>query len=153
MTPQNNSQTKFDVDFDQELPVWEFFPVWWLAKTWRCDGKHIVRLIDSGELEVALDIRNKVSSRMMIRVPRKSVVHFLNKRKNLEAVAAGSPKYPTRAELEQRRRTTRRANTLKNGRRASDSASNEKPFYKRVPANCKTTAKIMQRRKEREAHR
>lgn len=89
-------QKEFDIDFNDELPPWDFFPVWWLAERWHCDTEHIVHLIDSGELPLGVDLRNKGSSKTMIRIPRKSVVHFLNLRKDLEAVAENNPAYPAR---------------------------------------------------------
>jgi hypothetical protein len=97
-----SAQAEFDIDFDDELPRWEFFPVYWLAKRWHATSQHVFNLIESGELEVGVDLRNKASSRTMIRVPRKSVVRFLNKRKNLQAVAAANPSPKPRVKPEKR---------------------------------------------------
>ena len=71
----------FDVDFQDHLPRIEFVPVFLLAKLWRCHRQHIINLIDSGELKVPVDLRGKASSKSMIRIPRASVVEFLNRRK------------------------------------------------------------------------
>lgn len=86
-------QTEFDIDFNAELPPQDFFPVWQLAKSWRCSPEHVIRLVESGELPVGLDLRNKASSKTMIRVPRKSVVKFLTRRKDMAAIAEANP-YP-----------------------------------------------------------
>ena len=77
-----SGQEEFDLNFEEELPRnMEFFPVWFLAKLWHATSNHVVNLIDSGELKVPVDLRNKASSRAMIRVPRACVVEFLNRRK------------------------------------------------------------------------
>src|SRR6266446_5915137 len=86
-------QSEFDIDFGQELPPQDFFPVWQLAKIWHCSSEHVTRLVESEELPVGVDLRNKASSKTMIRVPRKSVVEFLNRRKDREAIAEANP-YP-----------------------------------------------------------
>jgi hypothetical protein len=33
---------EFDVDFNAELPPWDFFPIWWLAKSWHCSRQHVI---------------------------------------------------------------------------------------------------------------
>lgn len=82
MAAPPKKQIEFDLNFDDELPPkMDFFPVWFLAKLWHAHRQHIVNLIDSGELKVPVDLRNKASSRAMIRVPRASVVEFLTRRK------------------------------------------------------------------------
>lgn len=85
-------QAEFDIDFSQELPPWDFFPIWHLAERWHCSPAHIINLIASGQLPVNVDLRNLNTSRSMIRVPRKSVVAFLNARKDLAAIAEANPK-------------------------------------------------------------
>lgn len=74
-------QKEFDIDFDAELPNFQFFPVWLLAKTWHCHRTHVVNLIEAGELKVPVDLRGANSSKSMWRVPRASIIEFLNKRK------------------------------------------------------------------------
>jgi hypothetical protein len=74
-------QQEFDIDFHASLPPQDFFPVWQLARIWKAHRQHVINLIESGELKVPVDLRNKASSRSMIRVPRASVVEFLNRRK------------------------------------------------------------------------
>jgi hypothetical protein len=87
MADAPRKQAEFDIDFAQELPPWDFFPVWWLAKSWHGSDEHVLRLIEKGELPVGVDLRSPGASRSMIRIPRKSVIEFLNRRKNLEGIA------------------------------------------------------------------
>jgi hypothetical protein len=76
------AQKDFDIDFDAELPAnRNFFPVWELAKSWHCSVQHIINLVESGELKVPVDLKGKSATKTMIRVPRASVVEFLNRRK------------------------------------------------------------------------
>jgi hypothetical protein len=83
MTSNGSSvhQKEFDIDFDDVLPDWDGFPVFWVAKRWHCTSNHILNLIDSGEIKVPIDLRNKASSRAMIRIPRGSLIEFINRRK------------------------------------------------------------------------
>jgi hypothetical protein len=79
---RRSHQEEFDLDFDAELPPkMEFFPVWFLGKLWHCSAQHVINLVDSGELKVPVDLKGKAASKTMIRVPRASVVEFLNRRK------------------------------------------------------------------------
>ncbi len=61
------------------LPPGETFAVWQLAKLLWCHRNHLVHLIEEGEL-VAFDLRGKGSTRSTLRVPRGSIVSFLEKR-------------------------------------------------------------------------
>jgi Helix-turn-helix domain len=63
------------------LPAGESFPVWQLARLFHVDRQHLVNLIESGEIKVAIDLRGKTSSRSCIRVPRNSLIEFLQSRK------------------------------------------------------------------------
>ena len=63
-----------------ELPAGDNFPVHVLARYWHVDRKHIINLIDSGEIRCAIDIRGAASSRSTIRIPRWAVVEFLKNR-------------------------------------------------------------------------
>ena len=87
-----SGQAEFDIDFSEELPRWDFFPVWWLAEKWHVSTQHIFNLIETGELPVPIDLRNKASSRSLLRVPRKALIEFLNRRKDLEATASKAAK-------------------------------------------------------------
>lgn len=72
-----------EFDFENGLPPGrEFFRLSELAGLWRCHPTHIQRLIDSGELPVAVDLRSPGTSKAMQRVTRASVVKFLNSRKS-----------------------------------------------------------------------
>lgn len=97
-----------NIDFEKELPPWKFFPVQWLAKELHCSPEHLIHMIETGELPVAVDLRGKNSSRMMLRIPRQSLVHFLTARKDLEQVAAANPRPKYRVESKRRRKGKRR---------------------------------------------
>jgi hypothetical protein len=72
-----------EFDFENGLPPGrEFFRLSELAGLWRCHPTHVQRLIDSGELPVAVDLRSPGTSKAMQRVTRDSVVKFLNRRKS-----------------------------------------------------------------------
>lgn len=72
-----------EFDFENGLPPGrEFFRLSELAGLWRCHATHVQRLIDSGELPVAVDLRSPGTSKAMQRVTRASVVSFLNRRKS-----------------------------------------------------------------------
>ena len=72
-----------EFDFEHGLPAGrEFFRLSELAGLWRCHPTHVQRLIDSGELPVAVDLRSPGTSKSMQRVTRASVVAFLNSRKS-----------------------------------------------------------------------
>jgi hypothetical protein len=62
------------------LPPGESFPVHVLARVLHVDRKHVVHLIDCGELKCAVDLRGPASSRSTIRVPRWAVEEFLRSR-------------------------------------------------------------------------
>jgi helix-turn-helix protein len=63
------------------LPAGESFPIWYLAKLFHCDRQHLVHLVKSGEIAGAIDLRGKSSSRSCIRIPRDSLIEFLESRK------------------------------------------------------------------------
>jgi len=63
------------------LPAGESFPVHLLARVLHVDRKHVIGLIDSGEIKCAFDMRSPGVSRSLIRVPRAAVVEFLESRK------------------------------------------------------------------------
>jgi excisionase family DNA binding protein len=66
------------------LPPGETFAVWQLAKMLNCHRSHLVHLIEAGEI-VAFDLRGKKASRSTMRVPRNSIVEFLEKRQVIAA--------------------------------------------------------------------
>ena len=60
----------------------DWFSIRWLARHWDCSEDSIQRLVDCGDLFVAVDIAPNTSTvKAMIRIPRKAVVDFLNRRK------------------------------------------------------------------------
>jgi len=63
-----------------ELPAGDNFPVHVLARYWHVDRKHIINLIESGEIRCAIDLRSPHASRSTIRVPRWAVEEFLRSR-------------------------------------------------------------------------
>jgi hypothetical protein len=99
---------ELEIDFGHELPSWDFFPIIWLAERWHCSSMHIFRLIESGELPVPIDLRNKGSSRATIRIPRKALIEFLNRRANIAAIAAKNPQPKARKFLDGENATNRR---------------------------------------------
>lgn len=86
------------LDFESMLPDWESFPVWWLAKRWCVSDEHWHNLIDDGEMMLAIDLLRTGSSRSLRRVTRASLLEFLNRRKDLKAVAEANPKPAYRAQ-------------------------------------------------------
>jgi hypothetical protein len=64
-----------------ELPDWDGFPVYWVAKRWHLDRKHLCNLIEAGEFGKAIDFRGASSSRSTIRIPRAALIAFLERRK------------------------------------------------------------------------
>lgn len=79
-TMARSKQEEFDLDFEAELPPnQEYFPLWQLAKTWKCSLQHVINLAESGELGV-VDLKGKGSSKAMCRAHRKHVAAFLNRR-------------------------------------------------------------------------
>lgn len=83
MRQRRPSYDEPEFDFEHGLPPGrEFFRLPELACLWRCHPTHIQRLIDSGELPISVDLRGPGASKSMQRVPRASVVAFLNRRKS-----------------------------------------------------------------------
>jgi hypothetical protein len=61
----------------------KYFSLRSLAQLWSCSEDTIQRLIDTGDLSVAVNIAPTTSTRKaMMRVPRRAVVDFLNSRKD-----------------------------------------------------------------------
>ncbi len=80
--PQAKKPVQEELDFEHGLPAgMDFFPVWWLASRWGVSKQHVINLVESGEIRVALDLRGGGASKSLIRVPRCSVLEFLKKRK------------------------------------------------------------------------
>ena len=73
-----------EFDFEHELPAGkEFFTLRYLARLWDCSEDTVQRLVDTGDLAVSVDIAPSTSTvKSMQRITRKSVVDFLNRRKN-----------------------------------------------------------------------
>jgi len=83
-----------EFDFENGLPPGrEFFRLNELALLWRCHPTHVQRLIDSGELAVAVDLRSTGASKAMQRVTRDSVVRFLRARKSGATFPTKNTKY------------------------------------------------------------
>jgi hypothetical protein len=72
-----------EFDFEHSLPPGrEFFTLRYLAKLWSCSEDSVQRLIDTGDLPVAVDLAPSSSVKAMQRVTRASVVALLNRRKS-----------------------------------------------------------------------
>ncbi len=97
-----------EFNFEEDLPAGvESFSLHWLAKRWKVSVQHVFNLVESGEIPVAVDLRNLKSSKACIRVPRKSVVAFLNKRKDLVTIAESSPQPKPPAKRGKRKKNQR----------------------------------------------
>ena len=82
LLPNRREGDEFEIDFDSELPAYaRFFPVFLLAKIFRCHRQHVINLIESGDLKVPIDLRGPRATKSMWRAPRPAVVEFLNNRK------------------------------------------------------------------------
>jgi hypothetical protein len=64
---------------EARLPAGQCFPVWQLAKLLGCHRQHIINLVEQGDL-VAFDLRGPGSSRATLRIPRNSMIAFLEAR-------------------------------------------------------------------------
>lgn len=97
-----------EFNFEHDLPAGvESFALHWLAKRWKCSVRHLFKLVESGEFKVAIDLRGLNSSKACIRLPRQSVVDFLNRRKDLIAVAEANPQPAPRRKREETRKSER----------------------------------------------
>jgi hypothetical protein len=63
------------------LPPGNSFPVHLLASALHVSRNHLIKLIDTGEIKCAVDLRSPGSSCSTIRVPRAAVLEFLESRK------------------------------------------------------------------------
>jgi hypothetical protein len=73
------------------LPPGESFPVRQLAKLLGCNHQRITELIEEGALD-AFDLRVPGASRAWIRIPRASVIAFLEKRSSRADVRQATSK-------------------------------------------------------------
>src|SRR5262249_32124695 len=64
------------------LPEGQMFAIWQLSKVLRCKRQHIVDLVETSQL-VALYLPGANNSRSCVRVPRASVIVFLEARQNV----------------------------------------------------------------------
>jgi hypothetical protein len=69
------------VQVTEYLPAGDSFPVHLLARILHVDRKHVIHLIDCGELKCAVDLRGPGASRSTIRVSRAAVIEFLESRR------------------------------------------------------------------------
>jgi hypothetical protein len=68
-------------DFDKTLPEGrEYFSVRQLAKMWGIAERTVMRLIDDGSLEIAVNMAPAGSKHSLARIHRSSVVKFLQGR-------------------------------------------------------------------------
>jgi hypothetical protein len=106
-----------EFDFEHDLPFGvESFALHWLAARWKCSVPHVTNLVAAGEFgkDAAFDLRGAQSSKAMVRIRRAAVVEFLNRRKNIEAVAEKSPQPKPREKAEKKTSNAQRP-TGKNG--------------------------------------
>lgn len=80
--------------FDPEtwLPSPRFMRVKEFAERMCCSTTHILNLIKDGAIVVPQELKDSAPSGPSMRIPRASLVDFLNERKNIKAVAAANPK-------------------------------------------------------------
>lgn len=95
-----------DFDFEHELPKGvESFSLHWLSKRFGGTTGHWFNLAEKRAFGRALvDLRTPGSSKAMLRIPRASLVGFLNSRRDIQAVADSNPAPKPR---EQRKRKVR----------------------------------------------
>lgn len=85
-------QEELDLFLSAELPPQvKNFPIWWLAKFWHTSVQHICKLIEKGDIECPIDLRTSGSSRAEVRIPRPFVIAFIEKRRDVQAVAESNP--------------------------------------------------------------
>jgi hypothetical protein len=107
-----------EFDFEHDLPAGvESFALHWLAKRWKVSLQHVFNLVRSGEIPVAVDLRNSNSSRSCIRAPRAAVVAFLNRRKDLTAIEESSPAPGPRTPRRPKSQAPSSKHQRKNGKR------------------------------------
>jgi len=81
MTTTKPAAEKSESRFTHSLPTGrEFFRLREVAKMWSCHGVHVMRLIESGAIAAAVDLRLPGTSKAMIRIHRAALIAFLEKR-------------------------------------------------------------------------
>lgn len=69
-----------ELDFDHHLPAGvEAFTVRFLASWFRTSPRHWINLVEEGHL-TAVDLRTPGASKSFLRIPRASLVAYLNKK-------------------------------------------------------------------------
>ena len=72
---------KTESRFAHSLPAGrDFFRLREVSEMWRCHEVHVMRLIESGAIAIAADLRLKGTSKAMVRIPRAALLDFLDKR-------------------------------------------------------------------------
>jgi hypothetical protein len=107
-----------DFDFENNLPTGvESFSLHWIARRFGGTVTHWFNRATKGAFGNGIvDLRTPGSSKAMLRIPRRSLVKFLNSRRDIEAVADSNPQPKPR---EQRKRSARRRKTSEVRRKRS----------------------------------
>ena len=81
MSATKPAAEKSESRFTHILPAGrEFFRISEVAEIWSCHGTHVMRLIECGALAAAVDLRLPGTSKAMVRIPRATLIEFLEKR-------------------------------------------------------------------------
>ena len=81
MSTTKPAAEKSESRFTHILPTGrEFFSLREVAEMWSCHGTHVMRLIECGALAAAVDLRLPGTSKAMVRIPRATLIEFLEKR-------------------------------------------------------------------------
>ncbi len=86
--------------FDPEtwLPPPPFMRVKEFGERMCCSSKHILNLVRANAIKVPQELQDSAPSGPSMRIPRASLVDFLNERMNIKAVAAANPRPKFRPE-------------------------------------------------------
>lgn len=75
-------EAQLEFDYDCTLPMGkEWFSPRWLAKHWGRSVRHVLNLIDQGEIKEDVDLRSKGARRSCTNIPRQAILDFYDRRK------------------------------------------------------------------------
>ena len=100
------TQTLAEFDFDRDLPSGvESFSLHWIANRFGGSVQHWFNLaVNDAFGKGIVDLRTPGSSKAMLRIPRQSLVAFLNSRRDINAISEANPQPKPRANLKRKRK-------------------------------------------------